>query len=340
MRENLPFEPCGEGQHAYLRIRKIGLNSEDVARRLQRFCGVKAKAIGYAGLKDKRAVAEQWFSVDMAGVAQPPDWRQLQSDQLHILDVSRHQKRLRIGWVKSNRFDIVLRELSADRLEWESRLTLIRDNAVPNYFGDQRFGIDYANVAQSINLLLNSTSDAKRQPSVLVKRGFHYSVIRSFMFNEQLSARISGSTWQRALPGEFLILDGSQSFFQCEEKVDDVIEDRLRRFDIHPSAALPGKEKSPTQDSKPRYRVDVAQRWEQDVLEPYRNWIEALAQQGIEAKRRALRVKPQLFEWHWRDDNSLAIGLELPAGVYATTVLRELMVIDKAALQFIEAGEE
>jgi len=336
VKECLPFQPCGDGQHAYLRIRKIGLNTEDVARRLQRFCRVKAKAIGYAGLKDKRAVSEQWFSVDLAGLAQAPAWQELQSDQLQILNVERHRKRLRIGWVKSNQFEIVLRDASADRALWESRLTLIRDSAVPNYFGEQRFGVNNSNIANSVELLM-SGADTKRRELVPGKRGFHYSVLRSFLFNEQLSARINAANWQQALPGELLILDGSQSFFQCQQ-VDSEIERRLREFDIHPSAALPGKEKSPTQDDQSRFVVDQAQHFEQSVLQAYQPWVDALAQQGVMAARRALRIKPQQFDWNWIGDAVLCIHMTLPAGAYATTVLRELL--NRNSYITSDAGEE
>jgi len=319
VRECLPFQPSGDGQHVYLQIRKTTLNTQDVARRIQRFCRVKPKAIGYAGLKDKRAICEQWFSVDVAGLSEEPSWSQLESEPLQLLQVVRHSKRLRIGWVKTNQFEIRLRDLNADRQQWDARLALIAENALPNYFGGQRFGIDFSNVASSIDLLLSPRGAAKQRELVAGKRGFHYSVIRSYLFNEILSTRVLAGTWQRALAGEFLVLDGSHSFFQCES-VDSEINQRLLGFDIHPSAALVGKEKEQA------YRLDEAQRTEQAILEPYRDWIEALSDQGVMAARRELRVKPRYFTWQWLDSGDLQIKMELAAGVYATTVLRELFI--------------
>jgi len=333
--ECLPFELSGDGQHVYLRIRKTDLNTTDVARMLQRFCHIKSRAIGYAGLKDKRAVSEQWFSVDLADCAESPDWSQWPHPQAQILDIQRHRKRLKIGWVKSNRFDIVLRQPKGDRKDWQARLDLIASNALPNYFGEQRFGRDFANIAKSVEMLLSYDASVKQKNLVAGKRGFHYSVIRSFLFNEILSSRVAAGNWQQALAGEILILDGSQSFFQAQADDQD-IDGRIRQFDIHPSAALPGREKARGDKA---FRQDQAQHWEQQLLRPYREWIDALAEQGVEAARRQLRIKAQHFEWRWLDSEDLNISFELPSGVYATSVLRELLLIDDAMRDVIGAGE-
>src|SRR5256885_2227692 len=61
--EELGFAPSGTGQHVLLKIRKRNANTQWVARELARLCGCHPRDIGYAGLKDRRAIAFQWFSV-------------------------------------------------------------------------------------------------------------------------------------------------------------------------------------------------------------------------------------------------------------------------------------
>lgn len=132
-----------------------------------------------------------------------------------------------------------------------------------------------------------------------------------------------------------MILDGSQSFFQAQAD-DEAIDERLAQFDIHPSAAMPGREKARGDKA---FRQDQAQHWEQQQLHAYRDWIDALAEQGVEAARRQLRIKAKQFEWRWLDSGDLNISFELASGVYATSVLRELVLIDDAMHDVIGAGE-
>jgi len=62
--EELPlYPPSGEGAHTFVQIEKRLVTTEEVASALARFAGVRARDVGYAGRKDRIAVASQWFSV-------------------------------------------------------------------------------------------------------------------------------------------------------------------------------------------------------------------------------------------------------------------------------------
>ena len=61
--EELPFAPAGEGEHLYLRVRKTGQNTRWVAKRIADAAGVRYAGVGFAGLKDRHAVTDQWFSI-------------------------------------------------------------------------------------------------------------------------------------------------------------------------------------------------------------------------------------------------------------------------------------
>lgn len=315
--EHLPFTLTGSGQHVFLRIHKRQRNTVEVAKALARLAGVSAVAVGYAGLKDKEAETEQWFSVDLAGKAEP-DWGLLETDGLQIREVTRHNKKLRIGVVKHNEFQLILREVSGDLRELEARLQLVRQQGVPNYFGEQRFGRGFDNINQGLAMLNGEITVRNRS-----LRGIYYSAIRSFLFNQVLSARIAASNWNTALPGEALILDGSRSFF-IAELIDAEILERLARFDVHPSGPLPGKlpEKAELEGS---LCTGAAGEFETALLDPYSAWIDALVAEGLEAARRPLRVIPAEMQWTWLDTTSVQLRFLLPAGAYATTVLRELV---------------
>ena len=143
--EQLGFEPAGSGEHVFLQMRKRDLNTQDILDRLQRFADVKPRQLGYSGLKDKRAVTCQWFSVHLPGGGEL-QWQQLNDEQLQVLELTRHQRKLRIGVHRGNRFEIRLRTVEATAEQLKQRCELLAKQGFPNYFGPQRFGYNNANL--------------------------------------------------------------------------------------------------------------------------------------------------------------------------------------------------
>ena len=56
------YEPSGEGEHVYCEIQKVGLTTFEAVYRCRRRWACR-RAVGYAGLKDARAVTRQVFSI-------------------------------------------------------------------------------------------------------------------------------------------------------------------------------------------------------------------------------------------------------------------------------------
>ena len=134
--ERLSFVPEGTGEHCFVRLEKVGLTTRDVQLDLARHHGLPPLDVGYAGMKDKHALARQWFS--LRGVEEPS----APADRaMKILETSRHPKKLRRGELGGNRFAVRLRGVaSEDRGAAESGLRALADQGAPNYFGPQRFG--------------------------------------------------------------------------------------------------------------------------------------------------------------------------------------------------------
>ena len=62
--EELPaFEASGAGEHLLLTVEKRGMNTVHAAKRIARWAGIAEMGVGYAGMKDRHAVARQRFSV-------------------------------------------------------------------------------------------------------------------------------------------------------------------------------------------------------------------------------------------------------------------------------------
>src|SRR5205823_1969041 len=57
------YEPSGDGEHVYCEIQKVGLTTFEAVDRIARALHVSPRDIGYAGLKDARAVSRQVLSI-------------------------------------------------------------------------------------------------------------------------------------------------------------------------------------------------------------------------------------------------------------------------------------
>lgn len=137
--EEIPlYSASGEGTHTYFQIEKRGLSTLQAAADLAAALNVGRREIGFAGMKDARAVARQWFSVEHVD---PQRLRDLEIPRLRVLDVSRHTNKLRLGHLAGNRFEIKVRQSAPQRLaELQDGLRTLARRGVPNYFGPQRFG--------------------------------------------------------------------------------------------------------------------------------------------------------------------------------------------------------
>ncbi|WP_299006463.1 tRNA pseudouridine(13) synthase TruD [uncultured Shewanella sp.] len=305
VQEILPFEPTGEGEHHLLHIRKNGLNTADVARILSGFAHVHPKEVTYAGQKDKHAITEQWFGVRIPG-KETPDWSSLDNEQLTVLSSSRHSKKLRVGALAGNRFTLTLRNVT-NMDDVLSRLEKIKETGVPNYFGEQRFGHD------GKNLVFGRQMFSGRKVKDRNKRGIYLSAVRSNLFNLVVSARIAEHGLTPFL-GDCVMLAGSKSYFVAQDW-DLSLQQRLTQKDIQLSAPLWGR-------GAPLSQGDAAD-FEQSVLSPLKADCEGLELAGLTQERRMMLLVPQHIN-HEVDGNVLVLKFALPAGCFATSVLREL----------------
>ncbi|MGY6277943.1 tRNA pseudouridine(13) synthase TruD [Methylomonas sp. MgM2] len=306
--EVLPFAPEGSGEHVFLQIEKTGENTEYIARLLARHAGVRQRDVGFAGLKDRHGRTQQWFSVWLPGLVDP-DWSLLENPGLKILAAVRHARKLKRGVLAGNRFRIRIRNWQGDSAACERQLQAIKNNGFPNYFGEQRFGHHGRNVENAVAMFQGAR--VRRE-----QRAIYLSAARSYLFNSILAERVKSQTWNQAIPGDLMQLNNSHSFFQAQT-VDTALNTRVETGDVHPTGALFGKGKLPA-DTK-------ALTMEQRIIAHYSELTDGLLKSELEADRRALRVMPQHLAWQFGNDQTLSLSFTLPAGSYATALLREIV---------------
>jgi tRNA pseudouridine13 synthase len=145
--EEIPLhEPSGQGAHTWMEVEKRGLTTAKAAADLAVALGIKAGDVGFAGMKDSRAVARQWMSVEHVD---PAAALTLEIPRIRVLRAERNPRKLRRGWHAGNRFRIRLRPRGTDHpftaqgdvvAVARSGLAVLAGRGVPNYYGPQRFG--------------------------------------------------------------------------------------------------------------------------------------------------------------------------------------------------------
>lgn len=141
--EELPlYTPCGDGTHVYAQIEKKGMSTMDALAKIAKSLRITRKEIGYAGLKDARAVTRQWISIEHIN---PEKLLALDVPGIRVTKTDRHRNKLKLGHLACNRFVIRIRDLSMPVKESvktaEQVIAILVDKGVPNYFGGQRFGL-------------------------------------------------------------------------------------------------------------------------------------------------------------------------------------------------------
>src|SRR6478736_2923259 len=129
------YEPSGEGEHVYCEIQKVGIPTFEAVNRIARALNVSTRDIGYAGLKDAKAISRQvlsiWGTTEQAVM------------NLHVPDITvqwaaRHGNKLRLGHLAGNRFAIKIRNVNpTDVVKLKDPLAELQRRGMPNYFGEQ-----------------------------------------------------------------------------------------------------------------------------------------------------------------------------------------------------------
>jgi tRNA pseudouridine13 synthase len=302
--EQLGFSPSGSGQHVLLKVRKRDANTQWVARELARACACRALDVGYAGLKDRHAVAIQWFTVPQSRISLE-EWTAVRGQGFEVLEAHAHTRKLPRGALEGNRFQIRIRGVEVDEQTLATRPADIAAHGVPNYFGPQRFGHGGANLERM-----------SEDPRALApqQRSFMLSAARSLVFNAVAEERVADGSWATLEAGDIANLDGRGSVFAVEP--DPSLLERCGRLELHPTGPLWGRGALTS-----AHRIHSLER---AVSARFSKACALTEQAGMEQERRALRLAVRDLQWQ-RDQAGILIRFGLTRSGFATTVLREIV---------------
>ncbi len=305
--EVLPYAPCGEGEHVFVKIRRRGWNTVDVATALGEVFGLQGSDIGWGGRKDKNAIATQTISlrlpVDMP-LTEVGD--RIKPLHFEIIAIERHRNKLKTGHVAANRFRIVLSGVDPCAYQRaEAIAAAVKDAGVANFYGEQRFGYHYHNLDRAAALV-------KRGKAHGGKDTFMVSVLQSALFNCWLIERIQRGEFNTVIEGDVARKTDTGGLF-----IVDDLDEAVRRFAARQIAYT-----GPIYGHKMMAAVGSAGNSENRVLERFGLDLGVFKPLRAPGSRRTailylhdLAVKPA--------SEGLEFTFTLPSGAYATTVLRE-----------------
>lgn len=309
--EEIPaYEPCGEGEHLFLWIEKRDLGTPELIKHVARTLQIPAGEIGSAGRKDRQAITRQYLSVPARAC---PDITVLDNHHARVLKAVRHRNKLKTGHLKGNRFRIVVRDTVPDAARLAAAICeQIQQRGVPNYFGDQRFGISNETDLDGFRLLRGEPT-RRLGPDAL---RFALSAVQSRLFNAWLAARIRAGQLANVELGDVMQVQASGGCFT----VDDVAAEQARyaaRETVLTGPMFGPKMIAP--QGEPALR-------EAQILTEFELAPEAFEKFSklTSGTRRAAVLYPQSLSVV-SITNGLAFEFALPAGAYATVVLSEFM---------------
>jgi tRNA pseudouridine13 synthase len=380
------YEPTGEGEHVYVEIEKINATTYDAINRIASALGIGSRDIGFAGMKDARAVTRQTLSIP--GVTEEQVMR-LQVPDVKPLWAARHGNKLRIGHLKANRFAVKIREVKpTDVIKLQVPLKALAERGMPNYFGEQRFGrrdnndrLGAAYIRGDATALLSELlgrPDSKVDDEAAMQfraafdrgeleeamrlmppgHGMEFRVLKRLIQSQRPQAAVWAADdkirklWVSALQSRVFntiagkrigslgqVMNGDVAYkhengacFTVEDAATE--QPRADRFEISPTGPLVG------------FRVTLPQgeplAIEQAAFDAYPVSPDDFRNGSLRVKgdRRPLRVQPTDIKLEAGVDehgSHITVAFTLPAGCFATVLLRELMKNDQQPTESVTA---
>lgn len=307
------YEPCGEGEHTYLKFEKRGMTTPYAITQIARVLKIQPRDVGYAGLKDRHAVTTQSVSLPRVD---PERVAAMEIPGLRVLSVSRHRNKLRTGHLKGNRFELRVRDVAGSMGEALERAQaiarIIGPAGVPNYYGEQRFGRDGDNAARAKEWL-SGANPGPRDPH---QRRFMVSALQSELFNAWLGQRVRDGLIDSYVEGDLAARGPSGRPWLV------TAEDAALLYpsgEASPTGPMFGRSmERPTGAAEAREEAVLAGA---SLDRAFFDRIGPLA----EGARRPARVFVEDLSVTAEPD-ALVFRFTLPAGAYATVVMREFGV--------------
>jgi tRNA pseudouridine13 synthase len=316
--EEIPlYEPSGEGEHVYVRITREGWTTRDLQKALARLFGLRPADVGAAGLKDKHARVTQTFSLHLPDRSLAPDIVARKVEEalpVRVEWAKRHTNKLRTGHLRGNRFRVVIAHSEPESVLGRAQeiAEVLRKRGVPNYYGEQRFGLEAQNVECGRDLLWGQEPSKTRLGRWM--RKLLLSAYQAYLFNEWLAARIRRGLFAELLQGDIAQVLATGGLFEVRD-----LEAERPKFEQGEITYT-----GPIYGAKMRWAEGVPGGLEREIFAREGLSIELFHKAKLQGSRRPgrLPLRELKLELH---PEGLLLEFTLPKGAYATALLREFL---------------
>lgn len=327
--DELPaYPPSGSGDHVFVKLEKRDLNTSFAVGMLARALGVRDRDIGVAGQKDRRAITTQWLSLPPP--VTPEAALAVELAGIRILEATRHGHKLRTGHLRGNRFRLIVRNVTGDAAQASAILARLAEApGTPNWYGEQRFGRAGDNATRGRAFV---TGEAP-QPRDRKQARFLVSALQSSLFNDWLTARLADGLYRVALVGD-VMHKRAGGMFDCTEP--DVDTPRIAAGEITPTGPMFGVSmRAPA--AGPAADRETAILTAAGLSRAVFASVSAIAE-GTRRDAAIEVVDPVVRQGE--EAGTLEVSFALPAGAYATVVMREVMKTEESAGPSIDEAPE
>lgn len=331
--DELPvYPPSGSGDHVFVRIEKRDMTTPFAVGRLARALGVRERDIGVAGNKDRQAVTTQWLSLPPPITPEQALAVELAAGDgtgaLRVLEAVRHNHKLRTGHLRGNRFALIVREVAGDEPAARAARILARlaeAPGAPNWYGEQRFGRAGDNAARGRALLEGRRAGGGGRDRKHDR--FLISALQSALFNDWLTARLADGLYRRALAGD-VMHKRQGGMFECTEP--EVDTPRIAAGEIVPTGPMFGVAmRAPAAGSAAAEREAAILAAHGLAIADFAP-VKAIAEG---ARRDAAIAVTDAAVREGESAGTLELEFSLPAGAYATVVMREIMKVEARTVE-------
>ncbi len=328
---------------------KTGIDTFNAIKRISNLLDISESDIGYAGLKDAQAETFQRISIWNSNLEKISS---IKFDNLRVLNPIKQRFEVKIGDLKGNRFEIIIRDIQENwgKASWEKFSVELSEKGILNYYGPQRFGSSRPILHLFGKFILQQKYFEAVELFLCHKSKFENVTINSFR-DEVHTSLVQSSPIRSKFPSKFSIenqLITSLNKKYSAKRVIFSLPTSFLRFSISAYQSLIFNKilsKLKTENNPHLSKIHIPlpgyltekQAFNESLIEDIKECLrqDDLTFSSFKHPEKVLKSKggirkavifPQNFKYHTDElVGNVKLLFDLPRGSYATILLREII---------------
>lgn len=126
--------PEGKGEFSLYLLKKYNISTWDALGKIAKFIRISMNSIGFGGLKDKKAIAQQFITIKNGPK------KDIKTKEFELIYLGQTTKPMSKDLLLGNRFEIRVKNFRVEPKRLDKEIELVKKYGLANYFDDQRFG--------------------------------------------------------------------------------------------------------------------------------------------------------------------------------------------------------